>query len=665
VNPYDPDTERDLFDAWARAASPEEEPGEQAGEKAEKKSAATVLLDIAESIYGFGVSDGGEAYGVPRDGAKVVLLLRGGKASLRAQLAREYRRRTGKVAPQQALADALLTIEGIAQEQDGEATLYQRVARHGGALWLDVGDLTGRAIRITAAGWSIQDRAPVLFKRTALNSPLPVPVPGADLDELWSWLNVTPEDRPLVAAWLVSALHDAMPHPILGLFGEQGTGKTTAAKVLVMTLDPGPVPARKPPKDADSWVTAAQGSWVVGLDNLSDMPGWLSDSLCRAVTGDGDVRRKLYTDGELAVFAYRRALVVTGIDLGALNGDLADRLLSINLEIIPDRDRLEEDELWPAWAKAHPRILGAVLDLAAGVAGVLPSVRLGSKPRMADYARVLAAVDRVLGTEGLARYVAKQRTLATDSLTGDPFITAIAETVVDTFTGTAAELLTLVTPTDEKWRAPKGWPGTARAVTQRLRRQAPPMRKAGWVATGDDGANHDKTIRWTITPPREAPNPDPQDPQDPQNGDHGGSAGHAGQESGPSQDAQPDAVYPKRVQVSKLEGAVLIPPGATYVGRNMPGIPTGHRSVMTQFGNPHKVGGTRGSWCSSANCAAVQKVHDRAEAIELYREHLHANPQLVTAARGLLAGRDLACWCPLDLPCHADVLLRIANGGTP
>lgn len=30
-------------------------------------------------------------------------------------------------------------------------------------------------------------------------------------------------------------------------------------------------------------------------------------------------------------------------------------------------------------------------------------------------------------------------------------------------------------------------------------------------------------------------------------------------------------------------------------------------------------------------------------------------------ARNVLAGHDLACWCPLDQPCHADVLLRIAN----
>jgi Domain of unknown function (DUF4326) len=41
--------------------------------------------------------------------------------------------------------------------------------------------------------------------------------------------------------------------------------------------------------------------------------------------------------------------------------------------------------------------------------------------------------------------------------------------------------------------------------------------------------------------------------------------------------------------------------------------------------------------------------------------HLEGEPELVEAARHELAGRDLACWCPLDLPCHADVLLDVAN----
>lgn len=489
------------------------EPTEE--DKGEKKPAATLLVEIAEEMYSFGISDTGEAFGVPRSGPRVLRMLRGGKTSLRGQLSREYFRRHGKAAAQQALADALLVIEGIAQDSD-ETELHLRVARHDGALWLDLGDHDGRAVRVTSDGWTVEPQAPVLFRRTALNSPLPVPERG-ELSELWDWLNVDAEDQPLVAAWLVAALHAEIPHPILSISGEQGTGKSTAEKVLVSVLDPSPVPLRKPPRDADAWVTAAAGSWVVGLDNLSDVTSWLSDSMCRAVTGDGDVRRRLYTDADMAVFSFRRCLILNGIDLGAVRGDLADRLLPIQLATIPDGQRLQETELWPRWERVHPRILGALLDLAASVETASPFVRLDSKPRMADYARVLAAVDHVLGTDGLSRYLTKQNELATDSLTGDAFISAISDVLCgDTFTGSAADLLAKVDAAADEKRPPKGWPSTARQVTTRLRRQAPVMRKAGWHVTEDDGANKRNAVVWTITPPaRPRDDRDPDSPNSP------------------------------------------------------------------------------------------------------------------------------------------------------
>jgi hypothetical protein len=78
-------------------------------------------------------------------------MLRGNKTSLRSLLARRYFQISGRAASQQALADALLVIEGIAQEAVA-STLYMRVAEHEGALWLDLGDHTGRAIRITGEG---------------------------------------------------------------------------------------------------------------------------------------------------------------------------------------------------------------------------------------------------------------------------------------------------------------------------------------------------------------------------------------------------------------------------------------------------------------------------------------------------------------------------------
>ncbi len=509
---------------WFRAHSS----GELDDTEPDKKSAATKLVELAQGRYDFGVSESGEAFALPRSGPKIVHLLRGSKQSLRAQLAREFFRKNKKAAPQQALADALLVIEGMAQENE-PTELYLRVAKAQGALWLDLGDQSGRVIRICGDGWTVKDSAPVLFKRTILNSSLPVPERGGSLDDLWRRINVRPEDRPLLLAYLVAALEPDLPHPVLTLLGEQGTGKTTTAKLLVTLLDPSPVPTRKPPRDAESWVTAAQGSWLVCLDNLSDVPPWLSDSICRAVTGDGDVRRKLYTDGDHAVFAFRRVVMINSIDLGATRGDLAERMLPVHLDVIHEDQRLGEDEIWPTWEQEHPKILGALLDLAAGIAGVLPSVRLASKPRMADFAKRIAAVDQVLGTSGLEHYLGKQKTMATDSLTGDDFIMAVQS--LGEFEGTAADLLKQL----EHDRPPKGWPRNARAVTTKLKRQATQMRKAGWKI--QDGENtHRKVTVWTIVPPDHSEIARISYPHTPHSPQIAGQAGIAGNEYEGSQD---------------------------------------------------------------------------------------------------------------------------------
>ena len=469
-------------------------------EAKDRRSVATVLVERALGRFKLLRSDEGETGATVKDGPPVVHPLRGGKRSVRGELARDHFLTFGRVAAQQALTDALATLEGMAQESEPER-FWQRVAEHDGALWLDLGDDAGRAVRVVPAGWSVE-LPPVRFRRSVLTGVLPEPERGGDLDELWEWLNVAPEDRPLVLAFLVAALVPDIPHPIMGLFGEQGTGKTTTMKTLVLLIDPSPVPYRKPPRDAEAWVTAAAGSWVVALDNLRDIGDWLSDLLCRAVTGEGDVRRKLYSDSELALFQFRRVVALSGIDVGALNGDLADRLLPVTLERIPERQRREESSLWRAWRDAHPRILGALLTLAARVLELLPTIELDRRPRMIDFARIVAAVDEALGSSGLERYLGAQGRMAADSLTGDPFIVQLLE-VGEGFEGTSAELLERLTPTSDSWRRPKDWPANARAVTQRMRRQAPVLRQAGWHVSDDGGANKSNAVQWRVSPHQE------------------------------------------------------------------------------------------------------------------------------------------------------------------
>jgi len=71
----------------------------------------------------------------------------------------------------------------------------------------------------------------------------------------------------------------------------------------------------------------------------------------------------------------------------------------------------------------------------------------------------------------------------------------------------------------------------------------------------------------------------------------------------------------------------------------------------TRWGNPVKIGDP---WCGIP-------IETRQEAVSAFRSLIAQNPTYRAEVAYELAGRDLACWCPPGEPCHADVLLEIAN----
>ena len=113
--------------------------------------------------------------------------------------------------------------------------------------------------------------------------------------------------------------------------------------------------------------------------------------------------------------------------------------------------------------------------------------------------------------------------------------------------------------------------------------------------------------------------------------------------------AAPVAFAP-RVQLRRVEGWCK-PDDTVVVARraNGPG----------RWGNPFPVGQV------VTVAGAEVHVQDAATAVALYRRHLQTSPELVAEIRAELAGRPLACWCPLSAPCHADVLRYVAGGGDP
>ena len=100
-------------------------------------------------------------------------------------------------------------------------------------------------------------------------------------------------DFHLLVAWLAFALRPTGPYPVLILHGNQASAKTTLVKVIRQLIDPqtGSV-LGEPRGNADLMATAMNG-WLLAYDNLSSLPNWLSDSLCRLATGGGFATRAL------------------------------------------------------------------------------------------------------------------------------------------------------------------------------------------------------------------------------------------------------------------------------------------------------------------------------------------------------------------------------------
>jgi hypothetical protein len=211
------------------------------------------------------------------------------------------------------------------------------------------------------------------------------------------YVNVTDKDFRLLVAWLTAAIRPVGPHPILVLYGEQSSAKTTLAKIVRLLIDPHACPLLGPPTSTCALMVTAVNGWLLAYDNLSALSNWLSDSFCRLVSGGGFAARTLFSNDEVSVIYAQRPMLLSGIDEFVRRGDLIDRCVFLHLPTIPNTRRRAEEEFWKAFQADYPRIFGGMLDAVVGGLRELPSISLPELPRMADFAKWGEAVGRGLG----------------------------------------------------------------------------------------------------------------------------------------------------------------------------------------------------------------------------------------------------------------------------
>src|SRR5205085_1903138 len=154
-------------------------------------------------------------------------------------------------------------------------------------------------IEVDPRGWRILADPPVRFRRAAGMLPLPMPRAKGSINQLRALVNVADErDFVALVGWLLAALSPQGPYPVMVLSVEQGSAKPSMAALLLGLIDPNIAPLRYLPREDRDLFIAANNAHCIVFDNVSSLPQWLSDALCRIASGGGFATRQLYTDGD-------------------------------------------------------------------------------------------------------------------------------------------------------------------------------------------------------------------------------------------------------------------------------------------------------------------------------------------------------------------------------
>lgn len=352
----------------------------------------------------------------------------------------------------ETITTARHTLGSMARFDGPQHALHVRCAWHDDAIWIQLDAY--RAVQVRADGWEIVERPPILFRTFSHQRSLPLPERGGELDEVLTFVRIQDAaSKRLFLCYLVAALVPDIPIACLIVHGMHGAAKTTLLKIVKQLLDPAAVAVRGGVRDQTEFAQAVSQSRATFFDNLTSLPAWLSDAMCRATTGEGWSKRTLYTDEDTTFVEYRGVLGLSGINLVVDRPDLLDRSIILPLERVPEGERRAEREFWAGFESERPRLFGAMLTALARAMELEPQLHLEALPRMADFARWGAAASEALGS------------------TSQSFLGAYAENVKRQ-NDAAIDASPLAQAVIEFMRDRDGWTGTPSLFLEELRRAA-------------------------------------------------------------------------------------------------------------------------------------------------------------------------------------------------
>jgi len=419
-------------------------------------------------------------------------------------IANKYWNLTRQAPNSEALNSALNIIEAKACYEGKEYKLENRIALHQDEIFYDLGNWT--AVRLNQNGWGILSEPPIVFRSFNHQREQVIPERCKEgeesliFDDLLCLINIEkPNQKLLFLVDLVCMFIPHIPRPIFVLYGDQGTAKTTTSTLIKELVDPSMLKNLKTSNSYGEFIQQASHHYLLCLDNLTSLPTWMSDVLCRLVTGEGFSKRELYTNDDDVIYSFKRCITLNGINLVPNKPDLLDRCLIFELEPIAKADRIEEAIFWDSFNEMKPKVLGAIFSTLSKAMKIYPQIYLDSKPRMADFAKWGAAVAEAMGYSSKKFIDAYNENISiqnTEALEANP----IAKVIINfmecqsEWTGSPTVLLHELNNVAESLMIDTGdkrYPSDPRWLWRRIKEVKPNLETVG-VHINKDDSNHAK-----------------------------------------------------------------------------------------------------------------------------------------------------------------------------
>ena len=461
-------------------------------------------------------------------------------------------------------------------EFEGEThPLNLRVAWHkGDTIYYDLTNDSWQCVKITKDGWKILDQTPIPMFTRYNQIPQVDPAATGDYEEdvFDRFLRLTnlknEEDRILVAVYIITLFIPDIPHVVSQIHGEKGSAKSTLQNFIKLLVDPAKPKQLTIYNDVKEFIQQLAHNYVAFYDNLKYTPGWLSDEVCKAVTGVGSTKRKLYSDDDGIVYEYRRVIGFNGINLGLTEPDMLDRSIMIELDRIVNEDRKQESDIITEFLELRPKLLSYIFDILVKALKIKPTIKLNNLPRMADFAIWGEAIARAMGykeLEFIGVYydnIGKQNVEAVENNPLGRAITKLIESFYneDKLSSWQAslsktlEVLNTISLENNINTGSKVWPKAENSLTKRLKPLLSNLREAlGFdieivrITTGNQKTKGRRSLRVWKKPSLSAPSSLDQFHEG--NEGENGDSSLSGDSSNCYQDTKPSPKYPENQEI--------------------------------------------------------------------------------------------------------------------